>query len=39
MKPHPADELTDRDADERSENEGTPEHLAHDPLRWLRIAA
>jgi hypothetical protein len=36
MKPDPADEIADRDAEERSENEGMPEHAvkAHDPVRW-----
>ena len=36
MKPNLADELADRDAEERSENEGMPEHPAksHDPVRW-----
>jgi len=36
MKPYPADEIADRHAEERSEDEGMPEHPAksHDPVRW-----
>lgn len=36
MKPNRADEVADREAEERSENEGMPEHLAkgRDPARW-----
>jgi hypothetical protein len=36
MKPNPADEIADRAAEERSENEGMPEHAskARDPVRW-----
>jgi hypothetical protein len=36
MKPNTADEIADRTAEERSENEGMPEHAAkaRDPVRW-----
>jgi hypothetical protein len=36
MKPNPADEIADRTAEERSEDEGMPEHAAKalDPVRW-----
>jgi hypothetical protein len=36
MKPNSADHIADREAEERSENEGMPEHRAkaHDPVRW-----
>lgn len=36
MKPNIADEIADRAAEERSENEGMPEHAAkaRDPVRW-----
>jgi len=36
MKPNTADEIADRAAEERSENEGMPEHAAkaRDPVRW-----
>jgi hypothetical protein len=36
MQPNPNDEIADREAEERSENEGMPEHpaKAHDPVRW-----
>ncbi|MBV1800373.1 hypothetical protein [Siccirubricoccus sp. G192] len=36
MKPNPTDQIADREAEERSENEGMPEHRAkaHDPVRW-----
>ncbi len=36
MKPNLADEIADRAAEERSEDEGMPEHLAkaRDPVRW-----
>jgi hypothetical protein len=36
MKPNPADEIADRAAEERSEDEGMPEHpaKARDPVRW-----
>jgi len=36
MKPNPADEIADRVAEERSEDEGMPEHLgkARDPVQW-----
>jgi hypothetical protein len=36
MKPNPADEIADRAAEERSEDDGMPEHAdkAHDPVRW-----
>ena len=36
MKPNPADEIADRAAEERAENEGMPEHAAKasDPVRW-----
>jgi hypothetical protein len=36
MKPNPTDEIADRDAEERSENEGMPEHpaKARNPVRW-----
>ena len=36
MKPNRADEIADREAEERSENEGMPEHSTkgHDPARW-----
>jgi hypothetical protein len=36
MKPNPADEVADRAAEERSEDEGMPEHpaKARDPVRW-----
>jgi hypothetical protein len=36
MKPNPTDQIADREAEERSENEGMPEHpaKAHDPVRW-----
>lgn len=36
MKPNAADLLADRDAEERSESEGMPEHpaKARDPVRW-----
>ena len=37
MKPNLADEIADRAAEERSENEGMPEHpaKARDPVRWV----
>jgi hypothetical protein len=36
MKPDTTDEIADRAAEERSENEGMPEHAAkaRDPVRW-----
>ena len=36
MKSTPADEMADRAAEERSENEGMPEHAgkARDPVQW-----
>jgi hypothetical protein len=36
MKPERDDEIADRAAEERSENEGMPEHpaKARDPVRW-----
>jgi hypothetical protein len=36
MKPNRADEVADRAAEERSENEGMPEHpaKARDPVQW-----
>jgi hypothetical protein len=36
MKPERDDEIADRTAEERSENEGMPEHpgKARDPVRW-----
>ena len=36
MKPNSADEIADRAAEERSEDEGMPEHRdkAHDPVLW-----
>lgn len=36
MKSERDDEIADRTAEERSENEGMPEHpgKAHDPVRW-----
>jgi hypothetical protein len=36
MKPNPADEIADRFAEERSEDDGMPEHRAkaHDPVQW-----
>jgi len=36
MNSNRADEIADREAEERSENEGMPEHQAkgHDPVRW-----
>lgn len=36
MKRNSADEIADRAAEERSENEGMPEHAAkaRDPVRW-----
>jgi hypothetical protein len=36
MKPNPIHEIADRDAEERSEDDGMPEHAAkaHDPARW-----
>ncbi len=36
MKPNAADDIADRAAEERSENEGMPEHAAkaRDPVRW-----
>lgn len=36
MKPDNAAEIADRTAEERSENEGMPEHVAkaRDPVRW-----
>jgi len=36
MKPERADEIADRAAEERSEDEGMPEHpaKARDPVRW-----
>ena len=36
MKPNPADEIAHRAAEERSEDEGMPEHPANarDPVRW-----
>jgi hypothetical protein len=36
MKPNPADEIADRVAEERSEDEGMPEHRAkaRDPVGW-----
>jgi hypothetical protein len=36
MKPNPTDQVADREAEERSEDEGMPEHpaKARDPVRW-----
>jgi len=36
MKPNPYDETADRAAEERSEDDGMPEHpsKAYDPARW-----
>jgi hypothetical protein len=36
MKAYPADEVADRAAEERSEDDGMPEHAAkaRDPVRW-----
>ena len=36
MKPNPSDETADRAAEERSEDDGMPEHRAkaRDPARW-----
>ena len=36
MKPNPHDEIADRAAEERSEDDGMPEHpaKARDPARW-----
>jgi hypothetical protein len=36
MKPNPGDEIADRIAEERSEDDGMPEHAAKadDPVRW-----